>query len=89
MDKLEDIFIKTLMVLAIVLSVFVMILIIALPCTMISDKKEYDRANTVMRYQQKTYYIITYEYKDDYIKAIDVNGHDVILPKDNTVIEEK
>lgn len=89
MDKLEDIFIKILMILAIVLSIFLIILIIALPCGMISEKKEYDRANTVMRYREKTYYISTYEYKDDYIKAIDVNGHDIILPKDNTVIEEK
>ena len=89
MDKLEDFFIKTLMMLAIVLSVFLIILIVVLPYWALSEKKEYDRANTVMRYQKNTYYITAYEYKDDYIKAIDVNGHNIILPKNNTVIEEK
>jgi hypothetical protein len=36
-----------------------------------------------------TYYIDNYEYKDDYIEAVDIYGQKVTLPKEHTVIKEK
>ena len=90
MHKLEITFVNILIVVSVALITFLsIILIIVLPYYALSEKKEYDRANTIIRYNDTTYYIVTYEYEDDYIKAIDVDGHSILLPKEHTVIKEK
>ena len=90
MNKLEITFVNILIVVSTALITFLsIILITVLPYWALSEKKEYDKANTIMRYNNAIYYVITYEYEDDYIKAIDVDGHSIILPKEHTIIEEK
>ena len=90
MNELEiSLFENTLVWWAFVL--IVMAVPIGILCVILYNKykKPYDRANAIMKCGFITYYIDNYEYKDDYIEAVDIYGKKVILPKEHTVIKEK
>lgn len=80
---------KVLPVIAVILLIFVMILIGLLTCNYINTSKEREQAKAIFYRCNETYYIDTYHYSGDDIIAIDVNGHQVIFPKSDTVIEKR
>ena len=80
---------KFLPVITMILLIFAVGFIGILCYSFIDKTKQESEAKSVFYCCDETYYIDSYIIKDDEIFAIDVEGKEVILPKDRTVIKNK
>lgn len=80
---------KFLPVVMMILLIFVIWLIGILCYNTIVESKQESAAKSIFYCCDETYYIDSYTYSGDDIVAIDVEGKEVILPKDRTVIKNK
>jgi predicted RND superfamily exporter protein len=89
MKKLGEFIIEIILpIIAVILTITVILLMGGLIYTFSNEMKMRERAEMVFHYNNDDYYIASYEYSEDQIVAIGVNGKEVIFPKNGTVIED-
>ena len=75
--------------LTLILLIFVVGLIGIMCCNFIDETKQESEAKSIFYCCDETYYIDSYPIKGDEIFATDVEGKEVVLPRDRAVIKNK
>lgn len=88
MKKLGEFIIEVISpIIAVALMIIALFLIGLLFYIALNEAKMRGQAEMIFHYGKNNYYIESYEYSEDQIIAVGVNGEEIIFPKNGTVIE--
>ena len=89
MKKFGDFIVETVFpIFAVILMITVLFLIGTLVYISSNEAKMKEQAKLIFHFNNSDYYIESYEYSEDQIIAVDVNGKKIIFPKNCTIIED-